>query len=190
MATTCCRRALALALCCPKREPSAWRDSCRLAARRAPSIFSALKPPSRSPCQTARAASVRRGAPVCERFPLLPTGTCGFMLIAVRVLGEGSVSQARILEGLITEAGFIGGGAILKHAKRSSGTATVAAEARMRSEVLGYGPTTLRRPDCYDLRRPAVDAGLEMKETVPDPTTRDGRIDSHAAGQHQRTVGL
>jgi putative Mg2+ transporter-C (MgtC) family protein len=58
------------------------------------------------------------------------------MLIAVRVLGEGSVSQARILEGLITEAGFIGGGAILKHAKRSSGTATVAAEARMRSEVL------------------------------------------------------
>ena len=44
-------------------------------------------------------------------FPLVAMASCGFVLIALRVLGEGSIGQARILEGLITGVGFIGGGA-------------------------------------------------------------------------------
>lgn len=59
-------------------------------------------------------------------FPLVAMASCGFVLVALRVLGEGSIGQARILEGLITGVGFIGGGAILKHAGRASGTATAA----------------------------------------------------------------
>ena len=59
-------------------------------------------------------------------FPLVAVASCGFVLIAIRVLGEGSTAQARILEGLITGVGFIGGGAILKHAGQASGTATAA----------------------------------------------------------------
>ena len=59
-------------------------------------------------------------------FPLVAVASCGFVLIAIRVLGEGSIGQARILEGLITGMGFIGGGAILKHAGQASGTATAA----------------------------------------------------------------
>ena len=41
-------------------------------------------------------------------------------------MGESSIGQARILEGLLTGVGFIGGGAILKHGGHASGTATAA----------------------------------------------------------------
>lgn len=59
-------------------------------------------------------------------FPLVAMASCGFVLIAIRILGVGSIGQARILEGLITGVGFIGGGAILKHSGSASGTATAA----------------------------------------------------------------
>lgn len=59
-------------------------------------------------------------------FPLVAIASCGFVLVAIRVLGIDSIGQARILEGLITGVGFIGGGAILKHSAGSSGTATAA----------------------------------------------------------------
>lgn len=59
-------------------------------------------------------------------FPLVAIAACGFVLIAIRVLGENSMGQARILEGLITGIGFIGGGAILKRGDHASGTATAA----------------------------------------------------------------
>ena len=59
-------------------------------------------------------------------FPLVAVASCGFVLIAIAVLGRESLGQARILEGLITGVGFIGGGAILKQGGRTSGTATAA----------------------------------------------------------------
>lgn len=59
-------------------------------------------------------------------FPLVAVAACGFVLIAIRVLGAESTGQAHILEGVITGVGFIGGGAILKQAGRASGTATAA----------------------------------------------------------------
>lgn len=59
-------------------------------------------------------------------FPLVAIASCGFVLIAIQVLGESSTGQARILEGLITGVGFIGGGAILKGGNHASGTATAA----------------------------------------------------------------
>ncbi|MFO1201245.1 MAG: MgtC/SapB family protein [Tabrizicola sp.] len=59
-------------------------------------------------------------------FPLVAMAACGFVLIAVEVLGADSNAQARILEGLMTGIGFIGGGAILKQGDRARGTATAA----------------------------------------------------------------
>jgi putative Mg2+ transporter-C (MgtC) family protein len=59
-------------------------------------------------------------------FPLVSVAACGFVLIAIEVLGAGSEGQARILEGLMTGIGFIGGGAILKQGDRARGTATAA----------------------------------------------------------------
>ncbi len=59
-------------------------------------------------------------------FPLVAMAACGFVMIAIEVLGIDSDGQARILEGLMTGIGFIGGGAILKQGDRATGTATAA----------------------------------------------------------------
>ncbi|MCU0828597.1 MAG: MgtC/SapB family protein [Tabrizicola sp.] len=69
--------------------------------------------------QEERSAGVRT-------FPLVAMAACGFVMIAIEVLGIGSEGQARILEGLMTGIGFIGGGAILKQGDRATGTATAA----------------------------------------------------------------
>ncbi len=59
-------------------------------------------------------------------FPLVAVASCGYVLLAAAVVGPGGDPQARILQGLITGIGFIGGGAILKHRGSVSGTATAA----------------------------------------------------------------
>ncbi len=56
-------------------------------------------------------------------FPLVSIAACGFMLIAIHVFNDAS-SQARVVQGIITGIGFIGGGAILKSDEGVSGTAT------------------------------------------------------------------
>ena len=59
-------------------------------------------------------------------FPLVSMAACGFVMIAIEVLSAGSEQHSRILEGLITGIGFVGGGAILKQGDRATGTATAA----------------------------------------------------------------
>lgn len=59
-------------------------------------------------------------------FPLVALATCGFMLVGIDIFAE-PIAHSRVLEGLITGMGFIGGGAILKKSKVVSGTATAAA---------------------------------------------------------------
>lgn len=68
-----------------------------------------------------------RGAsgPGLRTFPLVAIGSCAFLLIG-RTLLEGSESHARLLYGLMTGIGFIGGGSILKDQGSVSGTATAA----------------------------------------------------------------
>ena len=46
--------------------------------------------------------------------PLVSLGACGYVLLAIR-LGEEPEVSARVLQGLLSGIGFIGGGAILKH---------------------------------------------------------------------------
>lgn len=59
-------------------------------------------------------------------FPLVAMAACGFVMMAIEVIGADSEQQSRILEGLMTGIGFIGGGAILKQGDRAKGTATAA----------------------------------------------------------------
>ena len=59
-------------------------------------------------------------------FPLVAGASCGFVLVAVALFGPRNVAHARVLEGLITGIGFIGGGAILKSGTEVRGTATAA----------------------------------------------------------------
>ena len=60
-------------------------------------------------------------------FPLVAMAACGFVLIANGVPGGATPdAQSRILAGLMTGIGFVGGGAILKHGNQAMGTATAA----------------------------------------------------------------
>lgn len=58
-------------------------------------------------------------------FPLVAVAACGYALIGFSVL-ESADAHARIMQGLITGIGFIGGGAILKGGGNVEGTATAA----------------------------------------------------------------
>lgn len=57
-------------------------------------------------------------------FPLVALASCAFVRLALDNFGPGGEPLARVLAGLITGVGFIGGGAILKNDNRVKGTAT------------------------------------------------------------------
>lgn len=59
-------------------------------------------------------------------FPLVAAASCGFILIAISMEGSDATTHARVLQGLISGIGFIGGGAILKNENHVLGTATAA----------------------------------------------------------------
>ena len=58
-------------------------------------------------------------------FPLVAVAACAYMLIGYQVLNS-TGDEARVIQGLMTGMGFIGGGAILKHRGNVQGTATAA----------------------------------------------------------------
>lgn len=60
-------------------------------------------------------------------FPLVALASCGFVQAAEGLTKQSPEAMARIVEGLITGVGFIGGGAILKLGSSVRGTATAAA---------------------------------------------------------------
>lgn len=59
-------------------------------------------------------------------FPLVAVATCGFIQAAEGIAAGEPEALARIIEGLITGMGFIGGGAILRREDSVRGTATAA----------------------------------------------------------------
>jgi putative Mg2+ transporter-C (MgtC) family protein len=59
-------------------------------------------------------------------FPLVAVATCGFIQAAEVITVDSPEAMARIIEGLITGMGFIGGGAILRRENSVKGTATAA----------------------------------------------------------------
>ena len=58
-------------------------------------------------------------------FPLVAVAACGYTLVGMSVLSS-TDAEARVLQGIITGIGFIGGGAILKSGGNVTGTATAA----------------------------------------------------------------
>lgn len=60
-------------------------------------------------------------------FPLVAVACCGLIQAAETFAAGEPEAMARIIEGLITGIGFIGGGAILHRGDRVKGTATAAA---------------------------------------------------------------
>jgi putative Mg2+ transporter-C (MgtC) family protein len=58
-------------------------------------------------------------------FPLVAVVTCGFMLVGKSVI-DSTDGEARVIQGLITGIGFIGGGAILKDQDKVAGVSSAA----------------------------------------------------------------
>ena len=59
-------------------------------------------------------------------FPLVALASCGFIQASESLLAHTPDGMAKVIEGLITGIGFIGGGAILKQGNSVQGTATAA----------------------------------------------------------------
>ncbi|WP_028996593.1 MgtC/SapB family protein [Azohydromonas australica] len=59
-------------------------------------------------------------------FPLVAMASCGYMLFAEGLFEDSPEAQSRLVQGLMTGIGFIGGGAILKSGATVHGTATAA----------------------------------------------------------------
>lgn len=63
-------------------------------------------------------------------FPLVALGSCAYILIGDNVIGDSPDARARLIQGLVSGLGFIGGGAILKKndgdGDHVQGTATAA----------------------------------------------------------------
>ncbi len=59
-------------------------------------------------------------------FPLVAVASCGFIQAAESMTAGSPEAMARIIEGVITGMGFIGGGAILRMKDSVKGTATAA----------------------------------------------------------------
>jgi putative Mg2+ transporter-C (MgtC) family protein len=58
-------------------------------------------------------------------FPLVAVVSCGLMLVGMSVV-DTTGGEARVIQGIVTGIGFIGGGAIFKSKGTVSGTATAA----------------------------------------------------------------
>lgn len=59
-------------------------------------------------------------------FPIVSVASCGYMLIALHVVGDRPEALMRAFQGLLGGMGFIGGGAILKNGGNVRGLATAA----------------------------------------------------------------
>ncbi|MEO6864273.1 MAG: MgtC/SapB family protein [Gemmatimonadaceae bacterium] len=59
-------------------------------------------------------------------FPLVAVASCAYVLLTIAVFGPTSEAGSRMLAGLVTAVGFVGGGAIIKDEQRVRGTATAA----------------------------------------------------------------
>jgi putative Mg2+ transporter-C (MgtC) family protein len=78
-------------------------------------------------------------------FPLVAVSSCAFVLLGHALFGSAPDSLSRLLQGLITAVGFIGGGAIVKDQQRVRGTATAAAiwAASVIGAAAGFGQLEL-----------------------------------------------
>jgi putative Mg2+ transporter-C (MgtC) family protein len=59
-------------------------------------------------------------------FPIVAVSACGFAILGTSAAGHTADSYSRILQGLITGIGFVGGGVILHYKGTASGMATAA----------------------------------------------------------------
>jgi putative Mg2+ transporter-C (MgtC) family protein len=74
-------------------------------------------------------------------FPLVAMASCGLVQTAVSVLGTSAITQASILQGVVTGIGFLGAGAIMRQGEATTGNATAASiwSVGIIGAAVGYG---------------------------------------------------
>nr|WP_137389305.1 MgtC/SapB family protein [Rhodoligotrophos defluvii] len=78
-------------------------------------------------------------------LPIVAMAACGFALIIAANAPGSAEAQARVLQGVITGIGFIGGGAILKQGRNVKGLVTAASiwNAGAIGVAVGFGRTNI-----------------------------------------------
>jgi putative Mg2+ transporter-C (MgtC) family protein len=119
-------------------------------------------------------------------FPLVAVASCGYVLVSESFIGDNPDAKARVMQGLMTGIGFIGGGAILKRDNNVIGAATAvslwstgvvgAAVAHNRYEIailiafLNFLALRVLSP----IKDGMKEAGLRQdRETFPDSSEED-----------------
>lgn len=105
-------------------------------------------------------------------FPLVAVASAGYVLVARSVMGSDTdEGHARIIQGLMTGIGFLGGGAILKHGDRVKGTATAASiwSTAAIGAAVAYG-----RPDVAVLLSVTNFLGLRLLQPVKKIVRKNG----------------
>jgi putative Mg2+ transporter-C (MgtC) family protein len=59
-------------------------------------------------------------------FPIVAVASCALAMVAATLPGANEATESRVLQGLVTGIGFVGGGAILRSGSGVSGVATAA----------------------------------------------------------------
>jgi putative Mg2+ transporter-C (MgtC) family protein len=59
-------------------------------------------------------------------FPIVAVASCAYVLVGEAMISDSGDARARLIQGLMSGIGFIGGGAILKEGTTVRGTATAA----------------------------------------------------------------
>lgn len=108
-------------------------------------------------------------------FPLVAVAACGYMLVGLQVLSS-SDGEARVMEGIITGIGFIGGGAILKNIVKGEGFVSGTATAASLWSTGAIGIARVFRRDAQhaqgERRRHS-----QQRRTDPGELRGDGRVD-------------
>ena len=110
-------------------------------------------------------------------FPLVAVATCGFIQASETMFADHPEGLARVMEGLITGMGFIGGGAILRQQDSVKGTATAASLWVTGAIGAAVGPWQLRRRGRADPRhdRNLVDHGAAQAAQQSRRESAEGR---------------
>ena len=111
-------------------------------------------------------------------FPIVAVASCGLAMVGVNIPGSSPDSYSRILQGLVTGIGFIGGGAILRDSRGVTGTATAASVwcVAIAGAAVGFGmyhvAVVLALINLLTLRLLApLKKDLEKKTPKPEDTT-------------------
>lgn len=128
-------------------------------------------------------------------FPIVAAGACAFILVAGKLPGGDAQTQARVLVGVISAVGFIGGGAILKDSAGNAARGTAAAASIWVTGAIGVAVASKQYVIAlilsitvflsHKLLRPAGDAAHDDENADSGREQSEPREKQQPAGQQE-----